>query len=276
MRVDPWHFLETRHFSPHPVTNLTLTNLAKNVSCAEYVHDLLDGELYCNTIGHLKQLEGPQGDKREGTIALQFERGYFTMPTGETVPFEVVRDVFHYDRGAFDDLHVFCLHTHWRMRDARQREWGKLEQRIPAAWLEHGDFIVVITDPEQFIFRVLTAGHEQMDRIYWGPVRYREEHAYGGSQTEYDQWLKEQIDENRFHISHAMKKEDAFAREKELRILVEAGEDVPREDNGAIRLRVGDMRDIMTVREVVASHGEDLHVREWDSREKSSVKGDSD
>ena len=111
-----------------------------------------------------------------------------------------------------------------------------------------------------------------MDWIYWGPVRYPGEHAYGGSQTEYDQWLKKQIDENRFHISHAMRKEDIFAREKEVRILVEAGEDVPREDNGAIRLPAGDMRDIMTVYEVVGSEGDDLRAREWDRREKATVK----
>ena len=225
--------LQVDHLTSHGCKELKLDQLYKNIGKIEHVYDFLDGILYCNTVEHFKKGE----DVAEGSIV---DEGSLARRKSQ----------------GLDDVNIFCLHTHWHLTDWRGNEWSASQTGLPwgvgafsQRWFARGKYLVVIRHHREFLRRVHQAVQRSEARtMLWGPVRYQCIHQPTITHREAARAAADQAGGTMVYLRNAFIKRSSFAWEQELRILIEAG-DMAREKNGAIRLQVRDMRDIVTVLE---------------------------
>lgn len=152
--------------------------LLKVFSSEKYKKDFLDGKLYMNTINYFRNYEeetlGNVGDKHEALSGWMHPHEYrFEIEiNGQKLvlnPDDIVGPLT-LSMKMHDHANVFCmthLHSHdidmSKIKNDEEFEQLKMYFTLPDEVRNLGEHMVVITDPKEFISRVLTEGTKLLE-----------------------------------------------------------------------------------------------------------------
>lgn len=143
-------------------------NYLIKVGQKEHIESLLKtGQIYANTVEFFRGLEAKDEQRRdnsEGAIS-SFEPKDFSMSLedGTTLPLKYENLRMRFYAPEFEKTHLFCMYH-------VTPEFAGKGPIIDPRNIEFGDTALVITDVEEFINRMQSAGEEYGLNI--GPVRY--------------------------------------------------------------------------------------------------------
>lgn len=203
----------------------TIFSLMKIVSCEARAEQVLDGQLYCNTLSYLRK----RFDKYEGTVPLSGLRiGDYAIPKEDLVEPPLLMP------GLVSDLNVYCMFAMWspkmddKIRFDPESQLGSIEGLVG----EFGNHTVVIQDVSEFFRRTDQAMQHQRSgvlRSLRGTVNYVDSGAGATLPNTMSDLLR-----------IALRKRKSFSNEREYRFVYLTG----REPPGPFILNIGDIRDI--------------------------------
>ena len=209
------------------MTKRTIISLMKIVQCAERAEQLLDGQLYCNTISFLRK----QFDEYEGTVPLTG-----TLRIGDLViPKEDLAEPPLLMPNLVSDLNVFCMFC-WaspKVDDGTilfdpESQLGSIRNLVQT----FGEHTVIVKNVTEFFRRAGKALEHPCNEVRGavrGIVDYVEPGTGEATPTTLGELLKT-----------ALRKRKSFANEKEYRFVYWTG----RKPAEPFILKIGDIRDI--------------------------------
>ena len=221
--------------------NVTLFLLAKMFTCPEYVDDFRAGRLYANTLGYFQKLEGGGGqpDPREGSLWIDTKTSFVHLGDLQLTG-DMVKPIA-FQSNLTNRVNVICLYAlHSRLLIPASDELpANLDEKVYRqefrAPEDFGSYAVVVTDPEEFMARVVQ--ELQLRYIKGSIARFRIDSVkYGAIQPSFFDYMGGKLSP----LDPVFHKRQKFRYQNEYRIAFDTGvdEEEPR------TLDIGDIRDI--------------------------------
>ncbi|WP_336769933.1 hypothetical protein [Pantoea ananatis] len=220
--------------------------LLKVFSSEKYRNDFLNGNLYMNTINYFRkyeeEAEGNVGDKYEALTGwmhpkefkFQFEvNGVKHDLNPEDLAGPVTISMHRHDHA-----NVFCM-THLHSHDIdmsnvkSQEEHDKLKEyfTLPDDVINLGEYMVIITNPKEFISRALAKGEELV--MTGEALDYRSKQVTYYDQAEKSLFLEDGLDAPFY-------KQSLYSHQNEYRLCL--NRENPNDE--PFKMNIGDLRDL--------------------------------
>lgn len=164
--------------------------MIKFLDKADYVRDLLDGNIFANRLAWFKRTEegdtSARQDPHEGTIAWhQHDQIDLIINDIDMTP-DLVGPV-QIQSSQLDHLNIFCTYAgHLNDSELEGLSGGELPENllsqlvIPQRCYSLGQYAVVVTDIPEFIRRIGRAARSEGYRMWYGRVKYYDPDTYHG------------------------------------------------------------------------------------------------